>query len=138
MSREGYLPEVFGKIDEKYHTPKNAMIFCIIISLAGPVLGREALGWFVDMSAIGASIGYMFTCLATRRIMKREGDGTVSLKIFAIIGIAFSAAFIILQLIPIPGLEGVHFCWQSYVMLVVWVLIGVIFYLIQRNKMGLK
>ena len=138
MSREGYLPEVFGEIDEKYHTPKNAMIFCIIISLAGPVLGREALGWFVDMSAIGASIGYMFTCLATRRIMKREGDGTVSLKIFAIIGIAFSVAFIILQLIPIPGLEGVHFCWQSYVMLVVWVLIGVIFYLIQRNKMGLK
>ena len=138
MSREGYLPEVFGKIDEKYHTPKNAMIFCIIISLAEPVLGREALGWFVDMSAIGASIGYMFTCLATRRIMKREGDGTVSLKIFAIIGIAFSVAFIILQLIPIPGLEGVHFCWQSYVMLVVWVLIGVIFYLIQRNKMGLK
>ena len=138
MSREGYLPEVFGKIDEKYHTPKNAMIFCSIISLAGPVLGREALGWFVDMSAIGASIGYMFTCLATRRIMKREGDGTVSLKIFAIIGIAFSVAFIILQLIPIPGLEGVHFCWQRYVMLVVGVLIGVIFYLIQRNKMGLK
>ncbi|MDY6368110.1 MAG: APC family permease, partial [Clostridia bacterium] len=56
MSKSGYLPAVFGKLDKKHGTPKNAMIFCVIISLAGPVLGREALGWFVDMSAIGASI----------------------------------------------------------------------------------
>ena len=62
MSREGYLPQWFGSVDEKYGTPKNAMIFCILVSLSGPVLGREALGWFVDMSAIGASIGYFFTC----------------------------------------------------------------------------
>ena len=66
MSKEGYLPEIFGKIDNKYGTPKNAMIFCIIVSLSGPILGREALGWFVDMSAIGASVGYFFTSAAPR------------------------------------------------------------------------
>ena len=65
MSRDGYLPAWFGKVDEKYGTPKNAMIFCIIVSLSGPILGREALGWFVDMSAIGASIGYFFTSAST-------------------------------------------------------------------------
>ncbi|MBO4433656.1 MAG: APC family permease, partial [Clostridia bacterium] len=37
MSRDGYLPEWFGKIDKKYSTPKNAMIFCILISLTGPI-----------------------------------------------------------------------------------------------------
>ena len=58
MSREGYLPEWFGKVNEKYGTPRNAILFCILVSLSGPILGREALGWFVDMSAIGASIGY--------------------------------------------------------------------------------
>ncbi|MBQ8426520.1 MAG: APC family permease [Clostridia bacterium] len=136
MSKDGYLPSTFGKIDEKRKTPKNAIIFCMIISLAGPVLGREALGWFVDMSAIGASIGFMFTCLSTYKTMKRDGDGTLMLKILSILGSAFSMAFMVLQLIPIPGLEGVHFGWQSYIMLGVWVVIGLIFYFVKRKTIN--
>jgi len=128
MSREGHLPKWFGKVDEKYKTPKNAMLFCMLVSLSGPILGREALGWFVDMSAIGASIGYLFTCLATIATIKKDNDGTTSLKIMAVIGVAFSVTFMILQLIPIPGLSGVHFGKESYIMLIIWVLLGILFY----------
>jgi len=134
MSLEGYLPKWFGKIDEKHQTPKNAMIFCIIVSLSGPILGREALGWFVDMSAIGASIGYFFTSASTLKTMKRDGDGTGGLKAFAIIGVIFSLAFMVLQLIPIPGLSGVHFGKESYIMLIIWIVLGAIFYFTQRKK----
>lgn len=134
MSRDGYLPEWFGKIDEKHHTPKNAILFCILISLTGPILGREALGWFVDMSSIGASIGYLFTCLCTVKTMKRDGDGDRKTKIFAIIGAIFGATFILLQLIPIPGLQGVHFGKESYLMLAVWIVLGLIFYGKQKSK----
>ena len=136
MSRDGYLPELFGEIDTKHGTPKNAIIFCIIISLSGPVLGREALGWFVDMSAIGASIGYFFTCASALVTMKRDGDGTVFLKVMATIGVFFSVMFMVLQLIPIPWLDGVHFGKQSYLMLLVWIFLGVIFYIkqIKRKK----
>lgn len=134
MSKDGYLPEWFGKIDAKHRTPKNAMIFCIIISLVGPALGREALGWFVDMSAIGASIGYFFTSAAALVTMKKFGDGTLKLKILAITGVIFSVAFMVFQLIPIPGLEGVHFCKESYIMLVIWAALGAIFYFKQRPK----
>jgi amino acid transporter len=138
MSKDGYLPKTFGKIDSKYGTPKNAIIFCIIISLAGPVLGREALSWFVDMSAIGASIGFLFTCLSTLTTLKNDLDGKAFLKVFAILGTIFSCAFIVLQLVPIPGLDGVHFGWQSYVMLGIWVLLGVAFFLYQRKKIFSK
>ena len=134
MSREGYLPEWFGKVNEKYGTPRNAILFCTLVSLSGPILGREALGWFVDMSAIGASIGYFFTCASTLKTEKRDGDGSAFLRAMAITGIGFSLAFMILQLIPIPGLSGVHFGKESYIMLVVWVLLGLIFYLKQRKK----
>jgi len=133
MSKEGYLPNWFGKIDDKYKTPKNAMIFCILISLLGPILGREALGWFVDMSAIGASIGYLFTCLSTIVTLKKDQDGNLLLKIFAIIGVVFSTCFIILQLIPIPGLKGVNFGKESYLMLIVWCALGLWFYFKQRK-----
>ena len=128
MARDGALPAVFSKVDEKFGTPKNAIIFCIAISMSGPVLGREALGWFVDMSAIGASMGFFFTCAAAAKKMKQDGDGSQMLKILAIVGQAFSVAFMVLQLIPIPGLKGVHFGKESYILLVVWILIGIIFY----------
>ena len=133
MSRDGYLPEWFGEVDARYGTPRNAMIFCIIASLSGPVLGREALGWFVDMSAIGASIGYFFTCASTLLTARRDGDGTPFLRAMAITGVCFSAIFMVLQLIPIPGLNGVHFGKESYYMLIIWSLIGVVFYLKQRS-----
>lgn len=133
MSRDGYLPEWFGKVDKRYGTPRNAMIFCILVSLSGPILGREALGWFVDMSAIGASIGYFFTSASTLVTARRDGDGTRFLKTMAATGVVFSAIFMVLQLVPIPGLNGVHFGKESYIMLVVWIAIGVVFYIKQRK-----
>ena len=133
MSRDGYLPKSFGTIDEKYGTPKKALIFCILISLSGPILGREALGWFVDMSAIGASIGFFFTSVSSLVTMKRDKDGSTGLRVMATLGAIFSVFFVILQLVPIPGLSGVHFCTESYLMLVVWIIIGLAFFFKQRK-----
>ena len=131
MARDGYLPAWFGKVDNRFGTPKNAMIFCVAVSLSGPVLGREALGWFVDMCAIGASIGYFFTCASTLVTARKHKDASAFLKVMAAIGVVFSVAFMVLQLIPIPGLEGVHFGNESYIMLAVWIVLGLIFYAMQ-------
>ena len=134
MSRDGYLPKSYSEIDEKYGTPKKALIFCILISLSGPILGREALGWFVDMSAIGASIGFFFTSVSALVTMKRDKDGSTGLKIMSTFGAIFSIFFVILQLVPIPGLSGVHFGNESYLMLVVWIVIGLVFFFKQRKN----
>ena len=136
MAREGYLPKWFGVINPKYGTPKNAMIFCVIVSLSGPILGREALGWFVDMCAIGASIGYFFTSASTLVASRRDGDGSPFLKAMAVTGVVFSLAFMVLQLVPIPGLSGVHFGKESYILLVVWIVLGLIFYFKERKSFG--
>ncbi|MBO4641860.1 MAG: APC family permease [Bacteroidaceae bacterium] len=133
MGRDGYLPTVFSRIDPKYHTPKNALLFCILVSLSGPILGREALGWFVDMSSIGASIGFFFTAASTYKTMKQDGDGTVFLRIITVFGMIFSITFVTLQLVPIPGLIGVHFGKESYWMLIVWIAIGFAFSIRQRK-----
>lgn len=133
MSRDGYLPKVFSRISPKYGTPVNAMIFCIIISLSGPILGREALGWFVDMSAIGASIGFFFTCASTLVMLNEKNDAMFPLKGLALLGAILSFVFVILQLVPIQGLAGVHFCKQSYHLLLVWILIGLVFFIRQHK-----
>ena len=61
-------------------------------------------------------------------MMKRDGDGSVFLKVMAVVGAFFSAAFIVLQLVPIPGFESVHFGTESYIMLAVWIVLGGAFY----------
>lgn len=134
MGRTGYLPEFFCKIHPKYGTPSNAMIFCILISISGPILGREALGWFVDMSSIGASIGFFFTCASTLVTIRRDNDGSIALKVLATLGAFFSLAFVVLQLVPIKGLSGVHLGRESYIMLAVWVLLGLTFLINNVDK----
>ena len=44
----------------------------------------------------------------------------------------------ILQLIPIPGLSGVHFGKESYIMLVIWIVIGLAFYAKQRKFFSME
>ena len=135
MAQEGYLPAAFGVIDEKHGTPKNAMLFCMAASLTGPILGREALGWFVDMSAIGASIGYAFTSMATLITLRRRKERRPFVRAMAVMGTLFSFTFMVLQLVPIPGLSGVHFGTESYILLGVWCAIGLAFY---RHNLGDK
>ena len=132
MSRDGYLPEVLGRIDPEHKTPKNAIIFCMVISLSGPVLGREALGWFVDMASIGASVGFGFTCSAAFVLALREGRK--SLAVLGLAGAVFSFMFMFLQVVPVPGLEGVHLGRESYIMLAAWVMLGMIFFWYKSRK----
>ena len=127
MAKDGCLPGVFGKIDSNHGTPQNAIVFCLLVSLSGPILGREALGWFVDMSAIGASMGFLFTSASALKRMRLDGDGRLFLKAMAAAGVAFSVGFMSLQLIPMPGLAGIHFGKESYWMLVIWVALGCCF-----------
>lgn len=128
MSRNGYLPTLFGMIDPRYGTPRNAILFCILISLTGPILGREALGWFVDMSSIGASIGYFFTCLAAFVTLKKDRVQNRSLAVLSLVGAALAVVFMVLQLVPLPGLSGVHFGKESYLMLAAWIILGLGFF----------
>ena len=136
MANDGCMPQIFGKVDEKSGTPRNAILFCMIISLSGPILGREALGWFVDMSAIGASMGYFFTCASTLKKMNQCGDHSAPIKALAVIGVGFSVMFMVLQLVPIPGLEGVHFGKESYLLLLAWILIGLFLGAICKGGQG--
>src|SRR5699024_8807160 len=70
MSRAKILPKSFSKLHPKYKTPHVAIIFTIAISAIAPWFGRESLVWVVDMSSIGVSIAYLYTCITAFRLFK--------------------------------------------------------------------
>ena len=94
MARDGYIPAMFAKLHPQYGTPATAIVFCLAVSAVGPWLGRTALGWFVDMSAIGGAIGFGYataSCFVTirrRRAQGQEDRPRTALRLSALLGTA--------------------------------------------------
>ncbi|MGB6128628.1 MAG: APC family permease [Psychrilyobacter sp.] len=122
MARGKILPDFFGKLDPKSHTPKNAILFILGISLVAPWFGRNVLSWIVGTSSVGAAIGYLYTSLSSFKLYKKEHN-----KIYlpAVIGSFSGVIFLILLLFP--GLNS-SLSIPSTIILMVWSLIGYFFY----------
>lgn len=140
MARAKILPESFGKVHKKHNTPYVAVLFIVIVSMIAPWFGREALTWVVDMSSVGVSIAYFYTCITAYQLFKwKKGDvedpsteeAAPFKKFIALFGSVASLVFIALLLAPSsPAFLGS----ESLVSLVVWVFLGVAFYLYKRKE----
>lgn len=129
MANEGSLPKWFAKLSPKYGTPKNAIIFTMCASLFAPWFGREILIWIVDMTSVGAAIVFAYTTASAAIIARKKND---RLQMWTgWIGCIFSLFF--LSLLIVPGMPG-YLSFQSRVVLLAWIAIGVVFYLIIRKN----
>ena len=133
MAREGYIPEFFGGVSTRWRTPARAIVFCFVLSAVGPFFGRTALGWFVDMSAVGAAAGFAYACASALKTARSEpvNGGNAVIKILSALGLVLSLCFVVLLLVPgLPGcLNG-----PGYVMLGVWIAMGIVFYALRARK----
>ena len=132
MSRDGMIPLWFSKLN-KHGVPVNAGLFCTIVSGVTCLFGRAVMGWVFDMASIGASIGFAYTSISAAKYARHENRQDI--KIFGLLGFMFSLGMAVLLLVPIPGLN-VSLGHESYIMLIVWGILGAIFYQVQKKKGG--
>lgn len=137
MGRAGVLPAVFSKLHPKYNTPYFAIAFSCALALIAPWFGRQALLWIVDMSSTGVAIAYAYTCFAAFKLYKWSESNDVEArfvspykKVVALLGTVISIGF--LSLLLIPGAPG-FLKTPSWIALLVWVAVGVIFYLLKAK-----
>lgn len=134
LARDGFLPDWFASVHPRYRTPHHALLFIFAVSAIAPFFGRTVLGWLVDMSALGAAVAYAYASLVTWRHARCEYKTAYQLT--GALGFAFSLVFVILLLVPIPGLHA-SLGVESYVCLVLWIVVGAIFFLgTKRNRQG--
>lgn len=136
MARARALPNMFRTITKKNQIPIWGIWFVTLITLPTPWLGRQALTWIVDMSSTGVSVAYFFTCFAAYKVLawRSEGEGReiAPLKKFlALIGMIASLVFLALLLIPF---SPAALSLPSYILLFAWALVGIIFYLIIKER----
>lgn len=134
MARAKMLPAAFAKIHPKHKTPSVCIIFVMIVCCICPFFGREVIGWVVDMCSVGTAFGYFFTCSGAYILLKKYGDENDTNRIHPVValgGCVISVA--ILLLLIVPG-SPAFMAPQSFVALVAWIVLGVIFYFCSRKK----
>ena len=130
MSNDGLLPIWFKRLN-KQSEPINSILFIFFISSFLSFFGKNVLDWIVDISALGASIGYLYTSVTTWILVKKEKR--IFLKITSAIGIIISLIFILIILIPINNLNC-SLGTESYVFLFIWTFLGFIYYNLTKNE----
>jgi len=123
MSQADALPARLGQVDARTGTPRNAILFLILAALGAPLLGRQVINWVVDMTSVGASLSFAYTCAAAARLARRRKE--TRWQIIGWIGFVLSLLFLSLLLLPgSPGFLSV----PSLCALGVWALTGLAFY----------
>lgn len=129
MSLADALPSAFGKLNSTHNTPAKATYFLMLISLIFPWFGGQHLDWIIDITCVGAAVGFTYTC-ASAAIMAAK-EGRQSQILISSFGAILAGSFLVLSFVPAsPGFLS-H---QAFMILCVWIILGVVFWFkIRKN-----
>ncbi|MBR2180034.1 MAG: amino acid permease [Selenomonadaceae bacterium] len=131
LTRDDLLPNWFGKLN-KYRTPKNAIIFIMLLSLPIPFLGRTAISWIIDVNTIGATIDYAYTSIVAFVMARKAGYrlGQITGAFGCLISVIFFLYFMVPSFWMVSAMST-----ESYMILIGWSMLGFVFfrYIFQRD-----
>lgn len=141
MGRAKMVPTGFAKLHPRWNTPYLGIVFVCAICLIAPWFGRQALQWVVDMSSVGVTIGYTYTCVVAFNQFRwlpdphsNKEDGprpSWGKKTLSLLGAITGVIFLGLLLVPAsPAALGP----ESLIALGVWVALGLLFYAVRHKK----
>ncbi len=124
MAKDQLLPEIFATQAED-GTPRKAVMLIMGVSLFIPFLGRTAIVWLVDAITISGALAYAYVSLCRYQEAKASDDGFG--EFMGILGFVLSAFFFCCPIIP-DLLLGSTLNTESYLLLAVWSVIGLVYY----------
>jgi len=128
MSRDGLLPRALSDIHEKFGTPYKALLFTFILSLIGPLFGREALLWFVDIASFGTAFAYLHVGLSTykqhRNLALDSNIHEYRVKIIALLSSAVSLTFMAFLIYKL----WLNYQYIPFLVIISYTFLGVLLY----------
>jgi len=129
MARAKVLPQGFEAIHSTRKTPQNAILFTMIACIILPLFGRQAVAWVVDMCSVGTAVSFIYTCLTAVQIAKEKSVSLLEMFVLKV-ATGFSVAFLLLLIAP---MSPAFMPFESWILLGIWSVLGVVFYLIQAS-----
>ncbi len=124
MGRSEVLPSWFTQRDAE-ETPRNAILFVMLISLLIPFLGRISIVWLCDIITVVGSVAYGYASYCAYLLAKKENQ-PLRQKL-GLAGVFISCLFFFCPLLP-GLLLGGSLATESYLLLSAWSLLGFIYY----------
>ncbi len=128
MGRAGVIPGVFGKVNKKYKSPWAATLLVGGICVFSPMLGMNALVWFVDTSSLCALFSYVFVVISFIVLRKKEPDLVRPLHVRGGIksGVFILSVIVIYFVIYLQSNISISPLSPEYIITVLWLIAGVI------------
>ena len=112
-------------LSEKFQNTTYSIVFILVLSILLSLLGRNTLIWFVDLTSLGAIIGFGYCSAAAYKLAKAEGDKKTTVT--GLLGALISVIFLIVQLVPRLGALDAM-ASEAFLLLAFWCLLGFVFY----------
>jgi APA family basic amino acid/polyamine antiporter len=125
MSRDGLLPSVFSKVNTKTQTPvQNNLLFMLFVSLFAAFVPARIVG---EMTSIGTLFAFILVCAGVWVMRKKMPEAPRAFKT---------------PLVPLVPILGIFTCLfmmvflpiDTWIRLIVWMLIGLDVYLIYGSR----
>ncbi len=119
MSRDGLVPRVFSDVHPRFRTPyKSNLLFFVFTGLLAAFVPADVTG---EMTSIGTLFAFILVCIGVWIMRARRPDLERGFRV---------------PLLPVVATLGVVVCgamiyglgWTNWMRLIVWLLIGFIFY----------
>lgn len=136
MGRAGILPAVFGKTHRKYKSPWAAVLLVGAICMFAPLLGMNALVWFVDTSSFCSLFSYVFVAVSFILLKKNEPELKRPLNIKG--GVKFGVLILVVTCIyfALYIKSNLRFSMLNpeFIITFLWLLVGIIMVAVTKRR----
>lgn len=125
MSKDGLMPKVFSEVHPKYRTPaKNNLLFMVLVSIFAAFIPADVVG---EMTSIGTLFAFILVCVGVLIMRRKMPDAPRAFRT---------------PLVPLVPILGIAVClfmmvflpMDTWIRLIVWMMIGFDFYLFYGMK----
>ncbi|MFA6727746.1 MAG: amino acid permease [Prevotella sp.] len=125
MSRDGLIPPIFSHLHPKYRTPaKSNLLFMVFVSLIAAFIPGKVVG---EMSSIGTLFAFILVCLGIIIIRKNNPGAKPAFRTPWVPVIPLLGTLVCLSMMVSLSID-------TWIRLVVWMMIGFDIYLVRGPK----
>ncbi len=128
MGRGGLLPAGLGRLDGPARTPRNALMFTLVVTVVLGALGPGAITWFLDTGGVYIGLAWTIGVACLYQLARSRPDlaprWTPALRVLP--GLGAAAALGVIGFALYPG-TSLSLLWpQEYLILAAWVALGAV------------